>query len=97
MPSYFRQLSVSGQEHFPRQGPVVVAATHRSRWDALVVPYAIGYPITGRPLRFMVSADEMEGMQGWLIRNCGGFPWIRAVLPCNLCAGELICSSKGKY
>lgn len=74
MPFYFGALEVSGREHFPCQGPVVVAVTHRSRWDALVVPYAIGYPITGRTLRFMVSADEMEGLQGWFIRNCGGFP-----------------------
>ena len=74
MPFYFGALEVRGREYFPRQGPVVVAVTHRSRWDALVVPYAIGYPITGRILRFMVSADEMEGLQGWFIRNCGGFP-----------------------
>ena len=74
MPFYFGELAVSGQDHFPRQGPVMVAVTHRSRWDALVVPYAIGHPITGRPLRFMVSADEMQGLQGWLIHNCGGFP-----------------------
>jgi 1-acyl-sn-glycerol-3-phosphate acyltransferase len=38
-----------------------------------VVPYAVGRPVTGRDLRFMVSDDEMLGFQGWVIRNAGGF------------------------
>jgi 1-acyl-sn-glycerol-3-phosphate acyltransferase len=39
-----------------------------------MVPYAAGRDITGRELRFMVSANEMKGLQGWLIRHLGGFP-----------------------
>jgi 1-acyl-sn-glycerol-3-phosphate acyltransferase len=54
-------------------GPVILAPTHRSRWDALLVPYAAGYHITGRHLRFMVTSDEMRGFQGWVIRHMGGF------------------------
>ncbi|NEO26804.1 MAG: 1-acyl-sn-glycerol-3-phosphate acyltransferase, partial [Kamptonema sp. SIO4C4] len=48
--------------------------THRSRWDALMMPYAAGKLVTGRTLRFMVSANEMTGLQGWFIRRLGGFP-----------------------
>jgi len=29
--------------------------------------------VTGRDLRFMVSADEVRGIQGWFIRRLGGF------------------------
>jgi 1-acyl-sn-glycerol-3-phosphate acyltransferase len=74
MPLYFRQLTVTGQENIPKTGSVILAPTHRSRWDALVIPYAAGKPVTGRDLRFMVSEDEIKGVQGWFIRRMGGFP-----------------------
>ena len=74
LPSYFRHLKVSGQENIPRTGPIILAPTHRSRWDALLIPYAAGKPVTGRDLRFMVTEDEMKGIQGWFIRRLGGFP-----------------------
>lgn len=74
MPFYFGKLKVTGQENIPRTGPVILAPTHRSRWDGLLIPYAAGKPITGRDLRFMVTADECEGLQGWFIRSMGGFP-----------------------
>ncbi|MDJ1179444.1 1-acyl-sn-glycerol-3-phosphate acyltransferase [Roseofilum sp. BLCC_M91] len=74
LPSYFRSIEVQGREHFPTDGsPVILAPTHRSRWDCLMVPYALGNDITGRHLRFMVSANEMRGIQGWFIRRLGGF------------------------
>ena len=74
LPFYFGQIQVSGQEHLPATNPVILAPTHRSRWDALVVPYAAGAYVTGRHPRFMVSANEMAGLQGWFIRRLGGFP-----------------------
>jgi 1-acyl-sn-glycerol-3-phosphate acyltransferase len=74
LPSYFRHLKVTGQENIPRTGPIILAPTHRSRWDALLIPYAAGKPVTGRDLRFMVTEDEMKGIQGWFIRRLGGFP-----------------------
>jgi 1-acyl-sn-glycerol-3-phosphate acyltransferase len=74
LPSYFRHLKVTGQENIPRTGPVILAPTHRSRWDALLIPYAAGKPVTGRDLRFMVTEDEIKGIQGWFIRRLGGFP-----------------------
>lgn len=73
-PAYFQRVDVRGRENLPRSGPVILAATHRSRWDALVVPFAAGHHVTGRHLRFMVSADEVTGLQGWFIRRMGGFP-----------------------
>lgn len=74
IPFYFGQIQVTGQEHIPRSGPVILAPTHRARWDAIVVPHTTGRPTTDRDLRFMVSANEMQGLQGWFIRRMGGFP-----------------------
>jgi 1-acyl-sn-glycerol-3-phosphate acyltransferase len=73
MPFYFQDIEVVGQENLPTSGPVILAPTHRSRWDALMIPYAVGEDKTGRPLRFMVSEDEVKGLQGWFIRRLGGF------------------------
>lgn len=73
-PAYFGQINVVGQENLPLSGSVILAPTHRSRWDALMVPYVAGHHVTGRHLRFMVSADEVVGLQGWFIRRMGGFP-----------------------
>ncbi len=74
MPLYFGQLVITGQENVPKTGPVIVAPTHRSRWDAVVVSLATGRQVSGRDLRFMVTSSEMTGIQGWFIRHLGGFP-----------------------
>ncbi len=74
IPLYFKTIEVIGREHLPTDGPVILAPTHRSRWDALIVPYAAGRLVTGRDMRFMVTSDEMHGIQGWFIRRLGGFP-----------------------
>lgn len=74
LPLFFRKIDIRGQENIPQNGPVIIAPTHRSRWDALIVPYAVGRIVSGRDLRFMVSANEVKGIQGWFIRRMGGFP-----------------------
>ncbi|HEY9637616.1 MAG TPA: 1-acyl-sn-glycerol-3-phosphate acyltransferase [Coleofasciculaceae cyanobacterium] len=74
MPLFFGRIKVTGQENIPKTGAVILAPTHRSRWDALMLPYAAGKSVTGRDLRFMVSEDEIKGLQGWFIRRMGGFP-----------------------
>jgi 1-acyl-sn-glycerol-3-phosphate acyltransferase len=74
LPNYFKKIEVFGQENLLTQGPVILAPTHRSRWDALMVGYAAGRWATGRDLRFMVTVDEVRGIQGWFIRQLGGFP-----------------------
>ena len=39
---FFGGVRVLGAEHLPRRGPVLLAPTHRSRWDALMLPRAAG-------------------------------------------------------
>lgn len=74
LPAYFGQISVIGRENIPQDGPLIIAPTHRSRWDPFMLGYGAGRDITGRDLHFMVSANEMLGIQGWFIRRMGGFP-----------------------
>ncbi|HJO78364.1 MAG TPA: lysophospholipid acyltransferase family protein, partial [Prochlorococcaceae cyanobacterium Fu_MAG_134] len=71
---YFRERIVLGQENLPMKGPVLLAPTHRSRWDALMLPLAAGRRVTGRDCRFMVTLDEMKGLQGWFLHRLGCFP-----------------------
>jgi 1-acyl-sn-glycerol-3-phosphate acyltransferase len=73
LPFYFSKIEVIGQENLPTSGSVILAPTHRSRWDALLIPYVAGFDVTGRHLRFMVSNNEVKGLQGWFIRRLGGF------------------------
>jgi 1-acyl-sn-glycerol-3-phosphate acyltransferase len=73
LPLYFKNIEVEGLEHVPKEGAVIFAPMHRSRWDAFMVPLIGGRLATGRDLHFMVSADEMKGLQGWIIRQMGGF------------------------
>ena len=73
VPSYFREIEIIGKEYIPHTGAVILAPTHRARWDAILMPYIFGPYVTGRNLRFMVSIDEMQGIQGWFARRLGGF------------------------
>jgi len=73
LPAYFGTVRICGAENLPQDGPVILAPTHRSRWDALLIPYAFRRSGHNRYLRFMVTADEVRGIQGWFIRRLGGF------------------------
>lgn len=73
-PFFFKEIVITGKENVPKSGAVIIAPTHRSRWDALIVPYATGQLVSGRNPHFMVSANEMKGLQGWIVRKMGGFP-----------------------
>ncbi|MGB3300129.1 MAG: lysophospholipid acyltransferase family protein [Phormidesmis sp.] len=72
LPAFFSNIEIIGQENIPITGPVVLAPTHQARWDSLLVGL-IGKR-SHRYLRFMVTADECTGIQGWFIRRLGGFP-----------------------
>ena len=71
---FFQGVQVLGREHLPQSGPLLLAPTHRARWDALLLPHAAGRRITGRDCRFMVTVDEMRGLQGWFLHRLGCFP-----------------------
>jgi 1-acyl-sn-glycerol-3-phosphate acyltransferase len=73
LPGYFREIEAIGTEYLPHTGAVILAPTHRSRWDSLLIAYVVGPYVTGRSSHIMVTANEMKGIQGWFIRRLGGF------------------------
>ena len=72
--NFFRRRIVIGVENLPLDGSVVLAPTHRSRWDALMLTMAAGRRVTNRDCRFMVTRSEMKGLQGWFLNRLGCFP-----------------------
>jgi 1-acyl-sn-glycerol-3-phosphate acyltransferase len=74
LPAWFSRILVCDRQNLPQSGPVLLAPTHRARWDALILPHVAGRRITGRDCRFMVTLDEMKGLQGWFLHRLGCFP-----------------------
>ncbi|NER03759.1 MAG: 1-acyl-sn-glycerol-3-phosphate acyltransferase [Okeania sp. SIO3C4] len=73
VPFYFK-IEIRGQKNIPKTDAIILAPTHRSRWDPLIIAYAAGLFVTKRKLRYMVSEEQTRGFQGWFIRRLGGFP-----------------------
>ena len=57
----------------PINSSIILAPTHRSRWDGLVLTMAMGRRVTKKDCRFMVTKSEMRGIQGWFLRRLGCF------------------------
>ena len=57
----------------PSNSSIILAPTHRSRWDGLVLTMAMGRRITNKDCRFMVTKSEMKGIQGWFLKRLGCF------------------------
>ena len=57
----------------PKNASIILAPTHRSRWDGLVLTMAMGRRITKKDCRFMVTRSEMRGIQGWFLKRLGCF------------------------
>jgi 1-acyl-sn-glycerol-3-phosphate acyltransferase len=66
---YFRMVRI-GREHIPSQGPVIIAANHRSFLD----PFVIG-TMARRPL-YYVAKEELfrRRWQAWVLNALGAFP-----------------------
>jgi 1-acyl-sn-glycerol-3-phosphate acyltransferase len=74
LPLFFKRIEIIGQENLPLEGSAVLAPTHRSRWDGILIAFATGRLATGRDMHFMVTQDEAQGFQGWILKRLGGFP-----------------------
>ena len=57
----------------PNNCSVILAPTHRSRWDGLILTMAMGRRVTKKDCRFMVTKSEMRGVQGWFLKRLGCF------------------------
>lgn len=66
---HFRKVNVEGAEHLPKDGPFLLISNHTSRWDGL-----LAYHLINRPANFMVSPNELAGLQGRILGAMGSFP-----------------------
>ena len=57
----------------PINSSIILAPTHRSRWDGLILTMAMGRRVTKKDCRFMVTNSEMRGIQGWFLKRLGCF------------------------
>ena len=57
----------------PINSSIILAPTHRSRWDGLIITMAMGRRVTKKDCRFMVTKSEMRGIQGWFLKRLGCF------------------------
>ena len=57
----------------PINSSIILAPTHRSRWDGLILTMAMGRRVTKKDCRFMVTESEMKGIQGWFLKRLGCF------------------------
>ena len=57
----------------PTNSSIILAPTHRSRWDGLILTMAMGRRVTSKDCRFMVTKSEMRGIQGWFLKRLGCF------------------------
>ena len=66
---YLRMRRV-GREHLPKQGPLLLAANHRSFLD----PFVIG-TLVRRPVYYMAKRELFEKpWQAWILNGLGAFP-----------------------
>jgi 1-acyl-sn-glycerol-3-phosphate acyltransferase len=54
-----RLATVTGLEHFPTTGPVIVCPNHRSYFDHFVVSVLVG-AVTGKPVWFLTKSQSFE-------------------------------------
>ena len=67
--SHFKSINIVGAENIPKTGSFLLIANHTSRWDGPVLMETMG-----RAANWMVSPNELLGLQGLLLRSVGAFP-----------------------
>ncbi|WP_439954185.1 lysophospholipid acyltransferase family protein [Agromyces mediolanus] len=60
---------ITGREHVPRRGPVILASNHLSFIDSIVIPLA-----APRPVQFLAKSHYFtgKGLKGWVSRTFFG-------------------------
>ncbi|MBO8219351.1 lysophospholipid acyltransferase family protein [Prochlorococcus marinus] len=71
---FFSEITIINKSFsIPKNSSIILAPTHRSRWDGLILTKAIGRRVTSNDCRFMVTNSEMKGIQGWFLKRLGCF------------------------
>ncbi len=66
---FWFRMRVEGAQHVPAEGPVIIAANHRSNIDPVLVASAIRRPVT-----FMSKSELFVGPLAWILRLIKQFP-----------------------
>ena len=70
---FSKKKIINNNFSIPLNSSIILAPTHRSRWDGLILTMAIGRRVTKKDCRFMVTKSEMRGIQGWFLKRLGCF------------------------
>ena len=70
---FSKKKIINNSFSIPINSTIILAPTHRSRWDGLVLTMAMGRRVTKKDCRFMVTKSEMRGIQGWFLKRLGCF------------------------
>ena len=71
---FFSEIKIKNKSFsIPQNSSIILAPTHRSRWDGLILTKAMGRRVTNKDCRFMVTKSEMKGIQGWFLKRLGCF------------------------
>ena len=70
---FFKDKIIKNNFSIPFDSSIILAPTHRSRWDGLILTKAMGRRVTKKDCRFMVTNSEMSGIQGWFLKRLGCF------------------------
>jgi len=70
---FSKKKIINNDFSIPTNTSIILAPTHRSRWDGLILTMAMGRRVTRRDCRFMVTKSEMNGIQGWFLKRLGCF------------------------
>ncbi len=70
---FSKKKIINNAQLIPNNSTIILAPTHRSRWDGFVLTMAMGRRVTKKDCRFMVTKSEMKGLQGWFLKRLGCF------------------------
>ena len=70
---FSKKKLINSDFSIPTNTSIILAPTHRSRWDGLILTMAMGRRVTSKDCRFMVTRSEMRGIQGWFLKRLGCF------------------------
>ncbi len=66
----YARFDIDGTDFVPKEGPVIIAANHRSYFDPLVIGFAMAR--VGRPVRFLAKKEVVDApVVGQVVKSLG--------------------------